>query len=148
MKKILFFFTLLSCTAVFGQEISQVGYGNTVPSSGAVTTSYKVFYETDTNYAWIWDGTAFRRAALVLPASATLDFPSTLGGASADLTITVTGAVAGDQVILGVPNASVVANSCFTAWVSASNTVTVRFNNYAAISGDPASGTFNAKVVK
>jgi hypothetical protein len=80
--------------------------------------------------------------------SATLDFGNTSAQNSADLTITVTGAAAGDVVSLGVPNASVNANTCFTAWVSATDTVTVRFNNYSSGAIDPASGTFKIKVFK
>lgn len=83
-----------------------------------------------------------------LPGSATLDFPSTLAGQSADLTITVTGAADGDVVDLGVPNGSSVTNSVFTCWVSAANTVTVRFQNGGAIAQDPASGTFKVRVIK
>jgi hypothetical protein len=42
-----------------------------------------------------------------------------------------------------------VANASYIAWVSATNTVTVRFNNYAGSgSSDPASGTFKVKVLK
>jgi hypothetical protein len=83
-----------------------------------------------------------------LEGSATLDFGNTSAQNSADLTITVTGAAAGDVVSLGVPNASVNANTCFTAWVSATDTVTVRFNNYSSGAIDPASGTFKIKVFK
>jgi hypothetical protein len=83
-----------------------------------------------------------------LTASATLDFASTNAQTSTDLTITVTGAADGDVVSLGVPNASVNANTCYTAWVSATNTVTVRFNNYSSAAVNPASGTFKVFVTK
>ena len=83
-----------------------------------------------------------------LTGSATLDFPSTTTLLSADLTITVTGAADGDVVSLGVPNAAVNANTCYTAWVSATNTVTVRFNNYSSGTVNPASGTFKVFVTK
>jgi hypothetical protein len=83
-----------------------------------------------------------------LSGSATLDFGSTSAQSSSDLTITVTGAADGDVVSLGVPNASVNANTNYTAWVSAANTVTVRFNNYSSGAVDPASGTFKVKVFK
>lgn len=78
--------------------------------------------------------------------SALLDFPNTSAQQSSDLTITVTGAADGDRVILGVPNFSVLANSCYTAWVSASDTVTVRFNNYGTVSRDPGAATFKVFV--
>jgi len=83
-----------------------------------------------------------------LTGSATLDFPSTTTLLSADLTITVTGAADGDVVSLGVPNASVNANTSYSAWVSAANTVTVRFNNYSSGTVNPASGTFKVFVTK
>jgi hypothetical protein len=83
-----------------------------------------------------------------LTGSASLNFGSTLAGTSADLTITVTGAADGDVVMLGPPNGSVNANTCYTAWVSGTNTVTVRFNNYSILAVDPASGTFKVSVIK
>ena len=83
-----------------------------------------------------------------LTGSATLDFASTNAQLSADLTITVTGAADGDVVSLGVPNAAVNANTSYSAWVSAANTVTVRFNNYSSGTVDPASGLFKVFVTK
>jgi hypothetical protein len=84
-----------------------------------------------------------------LTGSDTLDFPSTGHGNSADLTFTLTGAAEGDVVALGIPNASIVANGSFIAWVSSTNTITVRFNNYAGSgSSNPASGIFKIKVLK
>lgn len=84
----------------------------------------------------------------VLSATAALDFASTSAQNSRDLTITVTGAALADVVSLGVPNAAVNANACYTAFVSAADTVTVRFNNYSAGAVDPASATFRATVIK
>ncbi len=81
-----------------------------------------------------------------LTASSTLDFGNLAAIGCEDLTITVTGAASGDVVSLGVPNGSVVNNSSYSAWVSAADTVTVRF--CALISGDPASGTFRVDVWK
>lgn len=86
--------------------------------------------------------------AKTLTGTANLDFPNTATLTSSDLTITVTGAAVGDAVSLGVPNGSVLANSCFTAWVSAANTVTVRFSNYSALPQDPAAGVFRASVTR
>lgn len=84
----------------------------------------------------------------ILSATGVLDFASTAAQNSRDLTITVTGAADGDPVKIGVPNGSVNANTCFTAFVSAANTVTVRFNNYSSGAVDPASGTFRAEVTQ
>lgn len=85
----------------------------------------------------------------ILKASATLDFPSTNNHENSDLTVTVTGAAIGDGVSLGVGTLAVSAHSCFTAWVSATNTVTVRFNHYGTSGAtDPASDTFKVIVHK
>lgn len=81
-------------------------------------------------------------------ASATLNFPNTATRTSSDLTITVQGAASGDAVALGIPNVSTIANTCYTAWVSAANTVTVRFNNFDNADKDPASGIFKVMVMK
>ena len=83
-----------------------------------------------------------------LTGSATLDFLSTNAQNSRDMTISVTGAAVGDVVSLGVPNAAVNANTSYSAWVSAANTVTVRFNNYSSGTVDPASGLFKVFVTK
>lgn len=114
-----------SVPAVASSAGTQLGSGIfTVSSSGAIS---------------------WRQAA---SASADLDFPITATRTSSDLTITVTGASSGDMVTLGVPNASTIANTCFTAWVSADNTVTVRFNNFDNADKNPALGTFKVMVFK
>lgn len=84
----------------------------------------------------------------LLTATAALDFPNTLAQTSSDLTITVSGAALGDTVSIGVPNGSVLPNSSYSGWVSAANTVTIRFTNAGALPRDPASGTFRATVMK
>lgn len=82
-----------------------------------------------------------------LSTTTTLDFGATGSGTSSDLTITVTGAAVGDTVLLALP-ASPNANTCFTAWVSATDTVKVRFNNYSSGSVDPALATYKVTVFK
>lgn len=84
----------------------------------------------------------------VLSASAALDFPNTASQAASDLAVTVIGAALGDVVALGVPNGSTTVGSNYTGWVSAANTVTVRFSNFSGIAQNPASGTFRAMVTK
>lgn len=79
---------------------------------------------------------------------ANLNFGSTAAQNSADLTIPVIGAALGDRVDLGVPNSSIVANSAYTAFVSATNTVTVRLNNYSSGSVDPSAGDFEVTIYK
>lgn len=117
------------------------GTSLTTPESGTVEYDGNDFYATPSDA---------KRYVLVrgLKGSATLDFPSTAAQSSSELTITVTGAADGDVVQVGVPNASSNANSCFTARVSATNTVTVKFNNYSSGAIDPASGTFKVIVLK
>lgn len=83
----------------------------------------------------------------VLTATATLDFGSTNAWSGSDLTITVTGAAVGDAVSIGLP-ASINNNTSYMGWVSATNTVTIRFNNYSGGIIDPPSGTFKATVIK
>ena len=81
----------------------------------------------------------------VLTGSNTLDFASIASLTEADLTITVTGAVVGNEVALGLP-ASPTSGIIFNAFVSAANTVTVRAHNYTAGAIDPASATYSVRV--
>lgn len=114
------------------------GTNLTTPEAGAV--------EFDgTNY-FVTSSTVRYTLAKTLIGSATLDFANTGTNLSADLTISVTGAATTDFAIVNPPAAN--ANTCYTAWVSAANTVTVRFNNYSAASVNPASGTFRVTVLK
>lgn len=85
----------------------------------------------------------------ILTASAALNFGDTASPGAADLTITVNGAAVSDSVVLGIPNDAIVAGAAgFYAWVSAANTVTVRFWNASGGNLNPASGTFRVDVVK
>jgi hypothetical protein len=85
--------------------------------------------------------------ANILSATATLDFPSIGSNGTETLTITVTGAVAGDSVFLGCP-AGLDAGLVFCASVTAADTVTVRMHNSSGGSIDPASATFRATVIR
>ncbi len=89
---------------------------------------------------------ALAQADFYKTATATLDFPSTPGNESTELTIALAGAVVGNPVILGIP-AAPDANACFTAYVSAANVVTIRFNNYGTTTKDPASGSYTVSVL-
>lgn len=84
----------------------------------------------------------------VYEGSATLDFGSITAGNYADLTITVMGAKDKDYVAKGIPIASQVLGAIFDAFVSATNTVTVRCYNSTGSSINPASGIFNAKIIR
>jgi len=85
---------------------------------------------------------------MFLSASDNLDFPETAPREHSDIDIAVAGATAGDVVVLGVDSAAVMDNTCYTAWVSADDTVTVRFNNYSNANKDPESGNFKILVIK
>ena len=60
--------------------------------------------------------------------------------------MTVTGAAVGDVVVLGIPAAAITATGVYIGWVSAANTVTIRFSPKAT--ENPASATFKATVIK
>lgn len=82
----------------------------------------------------------------ILGTTSTIDFGSTSAQSSSDSSgITLTGAAVGDAVFVGGPAAPNV-NTCFTGYVSATDTVKVRFNNYSSGAVDPASATFRVYV--
>jgi len=91
-------------------------------------------------------GSAGTAITNIVSATATLNFGNILAAASEDLTITVTGAVVNDPVILGPP-ATVLSGAIFNAWVSAANTVKVRCNNAGSIAIDPASAVYRVTVI-
>lgn len=80
----------------------------------------------------------------ILNGSATYDPPSLIAGAGATTTVTVTGAVLGNFALasfsLDLQGLTV------TAYVSAADTVSVRFQNQTAGTLDLASGTLRARV--
>ncbi len=90
-----------------------------------------------------------RAYAPILFTTSTLDFANTAAGSATDLTVTVTGAVDGDPVMVGIPNGATVGNGHFVGWVSSANTVTVRFlNNNLLAALNPASADFKILVMK
>ena len=142
---------------VIGANIRNNGTGTTIATFRDVSNNEKARVNLDgtflgTGFTTGGNANQFLTAdggtSVILSGSATLDFPNTLAGNSSELTISVTGASDGDVVSVGVPNASTAANTCYTARVSATNTVTVKYNNYSAAGSNPASGTFKVKVFK
>ncbi len=85
------------------------------------------------------------RQSRILEATATLNFPSISSKGDSDLTMTVTGASIGDCVALGAPNIS---NFLFHAFVSGTNTVTVRAVNNDTVSVNIAADSFSIKIIK
>ena len=132
-------------------KINREGQVNFTPRSTDPTVlvgSGDLYYNSASNAFRVFNGTAWKqvRTGTDIRISATLDFPSTAAQSESDLTISVPGAVLGDVVVLGVPNAATTASSVYSAWVSATDVVTVRFSNYGAVARDPASGTFTVVV--
>jgi len=80
-------------------------------------------------------------------ATATLDFGSISAGATAELTITATGAATGDPVSAGPPS-NLNAGLMVTVYVSSTNTVTVRLHNTTGSAIDPASSSWSVTVHK
>lgn len=116
------------------------GSNLTTPENGAVEYDGTNYFVTSANTRYT--------LAKTLTTTAALDFTSTAAQSASDLTVTITGAADGDAVSLGIPNAAVNGNSSYSAWVSAANTVTVRFNNYSSGAIDPANGTFRISIIK
>lgn len=81
----------------------------------------------------------------ILKGSAELNFGSINAGATAELTLTVTGAVTGQPVALSSAS-SVEAGLIWCGYVSAANTVTVRMYNTTGAPIDPAAATWTALV--
>ncbi len=110
-----------------------------------------VFFPLNTERVRVSDaglrvGTGGTHTDLIVSATAVLDFPSINVGASSDLTVTVTGASAGDSVHLGLPSTPT-AGIVFNAFVSATNTVTVRAFNVTGSPLDPGSATYRVTVM-
>jgi len=147
--------TLAIGTAIVAGAYLQVAAGTTVKApfryvAGTnVTTIVNGNKEFDGTNEFLSAGGVRYTMAKTLVATASLNFPSTAAGTSSDLTIAVTGAADGDVVSLGVPIASQVVNGVFSAFVSAANTVTVRFSNNDLVAAiDPAAGTFRVSIQK
>lgn len=86
---------------------------------------------------------AFRIVSLL--GSASLSFPLIPDGTAAEMTVTVTGAVAGQEVVPAWP-ATLEAGLFGIMFVSAADTVTVRLLNLSGAGVTPAAQTFGARI--
>lgn len=77
-------------------------------------------------------------------ATSVIDFAATTSTTLDSSGITVTGAAVGAPCIVGVPVAAAVTGASFTCYVSATDTVKIRFMAQGAAI-DPASGTFTVR---
>ena len=124
-------------TAIFGTNDTNAD-GNEVTNAAAATAS--------TSLTTLGQVQGEINASQPLTATTTLDFASISATSSADLTVTVTGAAVGDAVYLGVPHAAVEPGTLFFAWVSSTNTVTIRCFNSSGVAVDPVSADYTVKV--
>lgn len=134
----------------FGNDFQLISYtasGGSGTNSSMTAATGAITFVTPTSDMVYTVGSNTGTIPMMLTNQVTLDFPNTTAGVS-DLTATLTGAVLGDNVVLGVPNGSVTATAVFTAWVSAANTVTVRFAPKASTGENPASGIFRVSTFK
>lgn len=109
-------------------------YTNAGEAAGYVLTS-----DANGNASW---------QVLALTDTATLDFGTIAPNGHETLTITITGAALGDVVSLGISNSSVNDHGAYMAWVSATNTVSIKCYNFDGSGFDPAAGVFKVKVFK
>ena len=124
--------------------------GTTKGGSGGSARSWMLHYDgtekarvSSSGFTVGASGTAI---SSIISATDTLNFDLT-SVVVQDLNMTVTGAVVGDVVALGYHYAVVSATAQFSAWVSATNTVTVRCRT--AVAGEnPGSGTFRATIIR
>ena len=81
------------------------------------------------------------------PISVTFDAASVAATSTSDQTVTVAGATIDCGVIV-TPPSGIASGLTWTAWGSAANTVTIRFNNPIAPAVGLSSGTWKFRIVK
>ena len=140
------YFEMLEARAIGGTDFVRLQLPADVTTSYSITHPAAAFsgipkWTNSSNVITVAQGS-------ILPTAATLDFSSTSAQTCSALTATVTGSSDGDPCSLGVPNVSNVGNGNFSCFVSAANTVTVKFCNPSAGALDPASGSFKITVFK
>ena len=80
--------------------------------------------------------------------TATLDFASTGSLSSSTINVTVTGAAVGDHVLISKADGTSSNGELYIGTVSATNTVTIRFQNVSGSSVDLSSASYNIIVIK
>jgi hypothetical protein len=119
---------------------------NVTPSVVSVTTPLSVTGNTTVaGSLTVGGGTPIVK---VLSVSVTISFPALAAQSNSTVPITVTGAAVGDVVTLGMPSTGPANMTTYSAWVSAANTVSVRYQNFSSASTTATSGTFRISVMK
>ncbi|HEY1178157.1 MAG TPA: glycosyl hydrolase family 28-related protein [Phytomonospora sp.] len=113
----------------------------------AVLAQGQTWWSSTTDQFKARDASAIRTVFTGWQGTATLDFPSIAAGATAELTVTVTGAATGDTVSLAPPS-TIAAGLMWSGYVSAANTVTVRLFNSTASAVDPVSAGWKVNVLR
>lgn len=144
MKKLL----MLLLTAMIFISVDTLAQSSSIVRQDTLVkpTSTRLGYNKLDYQIVMWDKVSWKSVALALRDTATLDFASSGATTVSDLTKTIAGARLGDEVVIGVPHGSVTATASYFAWISAANTVTIRFSPKAT--ENPASGVFHITVLK
>lgn len=95
----------------------------------------------------VWVEAPRAPAPHIISVTNTIDFSSINANGHADHSVTVTGAVVGDAVAIGLP-AAPLAGLIFSAFVSAADTVKVRAHNYTSSSKNAATASYRVSVIK
>ena len=139
-------------TTSTGGSLTIAGGTGTSAGGAVIITTAATTTQTERarfSSAGVTIGASGTAIASVISNTATLDFPSTSSHDASALTLTVTGAAVGDVVAIGIPDAAVGTHGVFFGWVSAADTVTIRYcNTHNGGAVDPASGSFRATVIK
>jgi hypothetical protein len=96
-------------------------------------------------FSFLGDCTTITRKGITYQGSVVYDPPNLADGAGTTTTVTVTGVALGD--LATVSFSLDLQGITVTAWVSAANTVSVRFQNESGGALDLASGTLSARVI-